>query len=192
MSRLPTLRFDDLDPTGQALWNDIVASRGESIITAEGGLAGPFNPWLTVPEAGTRLLALGSQLRFATAVDRRLHELAIVTVGARWHAEFEWWAHSRWAREQGISQDVIDALAAGTAPEFTREDERIVHAIASQLVTNGQIDRATYDAGIGLLGEPAMVEIVLLCGYYTIVSFTLNAFAIGLPPGVEAQWGASG
>ncbi len=28
-----------------------------------------------------------------------------------------------------------------------------------------------------------MVELVTLCGYYVLVSFTLNAFDIGLPPG---------
>jgi hypothetical protein len=33
-----------------------------------------------------------------------------------------------------------------------------------------------------------MVDLVALCGYYTLVSFTLNAFAVPLPPGAEPVW----
>ena len=189
MSRLPALHFDDLDPAGQDLWNHIVDSRGKIVLTAEETLAGPFNAWVTAPEIGSRLTDLGSRLRFNASVERRLLELAIVTVGARWHAEFEWWAHARWAREHGISQDVLDALAAGKDPEFTLDDERTVHAIASQLVRSGQVDRETYDAGMALLGGAGMVDLVTLCGYYTTVSFTLNTFGVELPPGVSPVWG---
>jgi hypothetical protein len=32
------------------------------------------------------------------------------------------------------------------------------------------------------------VELVTLCGYYTLVSFSLNAFAVPLPPGEDATW----
>ena len=41
----------------------------------------------------------------------------------------------------------------------------------------------------GLLGERGLVELVSLCGYYTLVSFTLNAFAVPLPDGVAPKWG---
>ena len=33
-----------------------------------------------------------------------------------------------------------------------------------------------------------MVELVSLCGYYTIVSFLLNAFAVPLPPDALPMW----
>jgi hypothetical protein len=37
-----------------------------------------------------------------------------------------------------------------------------------------------------------MVELVTLCGYYTLVSFLLNAFDVPLPPGAVAQWAHTG
>ena len=33
-----------------------------------------------------------------------------------------------------------------------------------------------------------MVELVSLCGYYTLISFLLNAFAVPLPPGAAPMW----
>jgi len=33
-----------------------------------------------------------------------------------------------------------------------------------------------------------MVELVSLCGYYTLISFTLNAFEVPLPSGATEKW----
>ena len=33
-----------------------------------------------------------------------------------------------------------------------------------------------------------MVELVSLCGYYTLISFLLNAFDVPLPPGAAPMW----
>jgi 4-carboxymuconolactone decarboxylase len=188
VSRLPSLRRDELGEEGGAVWDSLTASRGAQVVTADGGLAGPFNAWVTAPEAGRRLADLGAHLRFGTSVDRRLLELAIVTVGAHWKAEFEWWAHSRMARQHGVSDAVLDALARGATPSFEAGDEEVVHAVASQLVEAGRIEPATYQAAVTLLGDQGMVELVTLCGYYTLVSFTLNAFAVPLPPGATPVW----
>jgi 4-carboxymuconolactone decarboxylase len=91
------------------------------------------------------------------------------------------------ALRHGVNQDAVDAIARGATPPL-RDDERVVHAVARQLVDNGRVDRATYDAAHELLGDRGIVELVTLCGYYTLVSFTLNAFDVGLPPGAEPTW----
>jgi 4-carboxymuconolactone decarboxylase len=188
MTRLPYLRREALDEAGQALWDGITATRGDAVVNDQGGLIGPFNAWVTAPEAGARLADLGAVLRFGTSIDRRLLELAIITIGARWHAEFEWWAHSRMAREHGVSPEVIDAIGRGDTPTFANDDERTVHAVAQQLGTRGRLNGPTFEAAQSLLGDQGLVELVSLCGYYTLVSFTLNAFDVPLPPGEEPVW----
>jgi len=188
MSRLPYRQQDDLDGPGRELWDSLVATRGATLVNPEGGLFGPFNAWLHAPEVGRRLADLGTVLRFETSIDRRLLELAIITVGAKWHAEFEWWAHSRMAREHGVPDDVIDALARGATPTFTDDADRAVHAVAVQLGETGRIDGDTYAAAQRVLGDQGIVELVSLCGYYTLVCFTLNAFEVPLPPGAKATW----
>jgi 4-carboxymuconolactone decarboxylase len=188
MSRLPQVRYDDLGPEGQRVWDGILGSRGSQLVDEQGGLIGPFNAFVHAPEVGRRLGSLGGTLRFGTSIERRLSEVAIITVGARWKAEFEWFAHSRMAREHGVPDAVIDAIGAGEDPPFEADDERTVHAVARQLTDNGRLDQDLYDAARQLLGDAGMVELVSLCGYYTLISYLLNAFDVPLPAGARPAW----
>lgn len=189
MSRLPNLHRDELGPDGQQLWDQIIASRGTSVLDGQGGLAGPFNAFVHAPDVGRHLSEVGAVVRFGTSIDRRLAEVAIITVAARWHAEFEWWAHARMAREQGVPDEVVNAISAGEDPPFAAEDERAVYMVATQLSRTGEVSQEAFDAGHRLLGDAGMVELVALCGYYTLISYLLNTFGVALPAGATPTWG---
>jgi 4-carboxymuconolactone decarboxylase len=190
MSILPPLRRDELSPDGQALWDSIVEGRGSHVVTAAGSLAGPFNAFVHAPEVGWRMSSLGHQLRFGTSIERRLSELAIITVGARWQAEFEWWAHARMAREHGVPDAVVDAIGRGEDPPITDADERVIYTAAHQLSRTGRLKPNAYAGAHLLLGNAGMVELVALCGYYTLISFLLNAFDVPVPPDATPRWAA--
>ena len=113
MSRLPLQTRDALADDGREVWDSITASRG-AIVADEGHLIGPFNAWVTAPTIGGRLAELGAALRFESSIERRLLEVAIITVGAHWKAEFEWWAHSRMALHHGVSAEAVAAKRAVT------------------------------------------------------------------------------
>ena len=187
MTRLPELRYEDLPDEGQQVWDRVVGTRAADLISAQGTLVGPFNAFVTAPGTGRRLGSLGAHLRFGTSIERRLSEGAIITVGARWQAEFEWWAHARMAREHGVAPDVIDAISRDEEPPFgpAAADERTVWAVARQLVTTGKVSPDAYTAAQRLLGDAGLVELVALCGYYSLISYLLNAFDVPLPPGAE-------
>jgi 4-carboxymuconolactone decarboxylase len=191
MSRLPELRRNQLPPDGQAVWDLLVETRGSHVVTAQGSLGGPFNAFVHAPDIGRPLASLGAVLRFGTSFGHRLTELAIITVAAGWQAEHEWMAHARLAREAGVPDAVVDAIRRREDPPFTAEDEQIVYSAARQLVADGHLSQAAYDAAHGLLGDVGVVELVALCGYYTTISFMLNAFAVPLPPGVQPMWPGS-
>jgi 4-carboxymuconolactone decarboxylase len=191
MSRLPDLHRDQLTPAGKAVWDSIVATRGDHVVSAEGALTGPFNAMVHAPDAGGPLGSLGASLRFGTSLGRRLTEVAILTVASRWQAEFEWSAHARIAREAGVPDAVIDAIGAGKEPVFTADDDRIVYATARELVISGHLSPASYAAARELLMDTGVVELVALCGYYTTISFLLNAFEVPPPAGVDPMWPAA-
>jgi 4-carboxymuconolactone decarboxylase len=188
MSRLRYVRREELDPGGQEVWDRTVESRGHSLINEQGGLIGPFNAIVQAPVIGGRVAELGRVLRFETSIERRLLEVAIITVGAHWKAEFEWWAHARLAREHGVPEKVVAAIGRGGDPPFESEDERAIYTTVRQLVATGRVDDVAYLAARDLLGDEGLVELVALCGYYTLVSFVLNAFAVPLPPDVSPTW----
>jgi len=188
MSRLPDLRRDDLSAAGQAVWDLIVRTRGSHVVTDAGTLSGPFNAFVHAPDAGGPLASLGAALRFGSSIERRLTEVAVITVASHWRAEFEWSAHARMAREAGVPDAVVAAIGQGEEPPFSAADERTVYAATRELLTSGQLADTSYGAVRGLLGDTGTVEFVALCGYYSLVSFVLNAFAVPLPPGVPPMW----
>jgi 4-carboxymuconolactone decarboxylase len=190
-SRLPYLRYDDLDARGREVWDGVTGSRGGELVNDEAGLIGPFNAFVHAPGVGRHLSRLGGRLRFKTSIPRRLSELAIITVGAAWKAEFEWWAHAQMARDNGVSDAVVDAIGSSEDPPFDADDERAIYAVARQLTETGHLDQQAYDAANQLLGDEGMVELVALCGYYTLISYLLNAFAVPLPRGAAPQWGGA-
>jgi 4-carboxymuconolactone decarboxylase len=189
MTRLHSLRHAELTDDQFHVWAAIVEGRGAAVESPDGGLVGPFNAFVHAPEIGRRLLSLGGHLRFGTSIERRLTEVAICTVGAHWRSEFEFWAHAPMAIEHGVDPAVVDALREGRSPVFEHDDERTVHAMASQLLVDRRVDDDTYAAAGALLGDVGLVELVTLIGYYCLVSLTLNLFEVALPAGETPAWG---
>jgi 4-carboxymuconolactone decarboxylase len=188
VSRLRDLRRDELDEAGQDVWDKVIGTRGADLMNSSGALVGPFNAFVHAPDIGRRLSSLGAALRFGTSLERRLTEVAIITVASRWKAEFEWWAHARMATEHGVPEAVVEAIGRGEEPPFVSNDERIVYTVARELTADGQLSQESYDRAHELLGDAGMVELVSLCGYYTLISYLLNAFTVPIPPGAEPMW----
>lgn len=78
---------------------------------------GPFIPLLYTPELARRVQRIGELLRFGGVLDRATAELATLVTARRWLCGYEWDAHSRIAREQGLlSAGALDAIAQGNDP----------------------------------------------------------------------------
>ena len=189
MSRLAAIRPDDAAPAQRELFEAITGGeRGRSrpahaFLDARGGMAGPFNAWLHRPDLGGILHRLGERLRFHGALPGAAREIAILCVGAKWMAEYEWWAHAAIGRREGVSEATIDALRRGERPRLRDPVERVAFEVTSALLDTGRVAPALYDAARARIGDGALVELVTLAGYYTLVSFTLNAFEVPLPEG---------
>lgn len=159
-----------------------------SLVGDDGALVGPYNSMVSSPAVGGKVAELGQAVRFKSSVDNRLLELAIITVGARWRSNFEWYAHSRLAAAAGVEASVIDALGAGEEPAFTKDDEATVHRFAAELVETGRVSDDNFAAAKALLGEQGVLDLTTTIGYYSLISFTLNVQQIQLPGGASGNW----
>ena len=155
----------------------------DSLLDDRGGLAGPFNAWVHRPDLGIVVQGLGERLRFHGTLPGAAREIAILTVGAKWMAEYEWWAHVRIGRREGVADETIDAIRRGERPLLADPVDQASYDFTAALLETGRVDPASYDAVRALLGDGGLVELVTLAGYYTLVSFTLNAFEVPLPGG---------
>jgi 4-carboxymuconolactone decarboxylase len=176
MSRLSPLTEADLTPEQQAVLDAIRSGpRGSR------GLGGPFGVYARAPSVGHEAQALGAAVRFkVSALTENVKEVAICTVGAFFHAKYEFAAHAALARKAGVDEAVVEALRIGAAPGFTDPRESAAHRIAATLLREHRIPDALYAEGRDLFGETGLIELVATVGYYSLVSFTLNAFQVPL------------
>jgi len=59
----------------------------------------------------------------------------------------------------------------------------VIYDVARALHEAKGLPQPLYDEAMRLLGERGLVEVIGLCGYYTMVSMTLNAYQFPLPDG---------
>jgi 4-carboxymuconolactone decarboxylase len=188
LSRIAPLKRDQLNEEQLRLWDALVASRGAGAITSDGYLQGPLDIWLHAPALGLTTSSLGGLIRSEASLDRKLQELVILCATAHWKGEYNWWAHALFARELGTTEDVLEAIACGMEPPLDSEEERSAYRAARQLLTTGTLTDDVFGECVQLFGEEGTVELSIICGYYSVVSFALNVAAVPLPEGVPARW----
>lgn len=176
--RIDRLAPDALTDAQRAVHDEIAGGR-------RGGVRGPLAIWLRVPELARRVAAAGEHLRYGTALPPRLSELAILVTARAWTAQYEWYAHAPIALAAGLPQAHVDAIREGRAPSFGPDEaaDAIVWRVATALHGERTLPEATYRDAVATLGVDTLIELIALCGYYTIVSMTLNAFDVALPEG---------
>ncbi len=183
MSRLDAKPYAKLTPEQQATFDNIVANR--PVKPKDDQIGGPFDVWLRSPEMGKRLVGLGGFFRFRSSVERRYVELAILVTGQFWQAQFEWFAHEPMAREAGVPEEVIQAIKAGAVPSFADAGDQAAYQLAHELHTTKSLTDTTFAEAKTQFGETGVAELIGLCGFYGLVSMTLNGFDVGLPDGAS-------
>jgi len=178
--RFKPLTFDQLTPEQKTMVGNLMG--GE-----RGGLGGPFNVLLRSPEMGDMAQKLGAQLRFHSTLPPKLRELAIIITARYWSAQYEWYAHRRFALEVGVTPAIADAIAAGKRPPSLEPDEEIVYNFCNELLNTKQVSDATFKAAIDKFGERTVVEMTALVGYYNFVSLILNLDRYPLPDGAKPE-----
>ena len=182
----------ELDEDQRAVYDAIVGgprSRGQlfRLVDGEGRLEGPFNAFLLQPVLGDRLQALGSAIRYSTSLSDRAREIGILVVAAHWQSAFEQAAHEAIGRSVGLTDDELRSIRTGNDPEtdpiWRDPADRLVVRLVQSFVRNGDTDDATYAAGVELIGESGMFELLTLVGYYATLALQLRVFRVAPPNG---------
>jgi 4-carboxymuconolactone decarboxylase len=155
----------------------------EAIAGKRGSAPPPMMAWLNSPEMARHATRLGEMLRFNTMFPPKLSEIAILVTARHFTAHYEWWAHKRLALKGGMDPKIIDAIRDRRVPSFDDPRGQLIYEVAKSLHEGHGLSKALYEEATKVLGERGVVEIIGLCGYYTMVSLTLNTFEFGLPDG---------
>lgn len=171
MSRLPGLDETALSADQKRVYDTIASG-------PRGKVVGPLRVWLQSPGLAAQAQALGQYARYDSVLPPHLSELAILATSRYWSSGFEWTHHVPIALDAGVPVQAVAAIALAQRFRFDDPQMQAVFDFAVDLHVNKQVSDATYDAAVVALGVQACVDLVGICGYYTMISMTINVFDV--------------
>jgi len=139
----------------------------------------------TIVMTPAELKAMGGQQH--PVLGNKLTEFAILIAARDWTNNYEWNAHAPAANRAGLSPALVADIAAGRRPDPMSEDEQIVYDFCAELLHNKSVSDATYARALAKFGEPGVVELANIEGYYVYLSMVMNTARSPLPAGAKPQ-----
>lgn len=171
MSRLPTVKREDLSEADHHAWDEIAR-------THRGSVAGPFSALIHVPPMGLKVSELEAYFRFEGQLAAAERELIVSAVTKHHGAVFPYQIHDRLAREAGTRPEALEVVASGGEATGLTPRETLLIELARELCKHATLSPELYERAKVELGEKVLVEAVTLCGHYTMISFVANSFDI--------------
>src|SRR5438067_5403493 len=178
--RFKPLKWDEMTPAQKTMLEHLFAGERR-------GAGGPFNVLLRSPEMGDLAQQFGASMRFHSSLPKKLNEMAIIITARHWTAQYEWTAHRKAAAEAGLSESIIQAIAAGKRPSSMDPAETVVYNFGNELLNTKQVSDPVFKAAVEKFGERGVVDLIGVMGYYQLVSMLLNVDRYPLAPGEKPE-----
>ena len=179
MARVPYLTREELPPDKQGIYDRIAEPRG--------GITNVFRAMLNSPDAASVVAEVGAYVRYGSALDPMVKEIAILSTAREQRAHSEWAHHVPLAREAGVGEDVIAAIRSGRAPMGLPAREGMYAQAAREIVSQEGLSDRTYQALEHLLGTRSTLDFIVLVAYYPAVSRIISALRVELEEGLESD-----
>jgi 4-carboxymuconolactone decarboxylase len=144
-----------------------------------GRLPGPYKVWVHNPKLLHAASPLGQHFTPGeSALSEREREIAVVIITSRWHSAYPTAAHERRGKEVGLPAATVEAMIAGLTVSFRGEREQVVYEMATSLAGGRLVSQGLHDRAVKVLGHEGVTDVIVLMGYYTAVSLTMNFYAV--------------
>ncbi|PYR97609.1 MAG: carboxymuconolactone decarboxylase [Acidobacteria bacterium] len=178
--RFKPLKWDEMTSAQKTMMEHLFAGERR-------GAGGPFNVLLRSPEMGDLAQQFGASMRFHSSLPKKLNEMAIIITARYWTAQYEWTAHRKAAAEAGLSESIIQAIAAGKRPASMDAAETVVYNFGTELLNTKQVSDPVFKAAVDKFGERGVVDLIGVMGYYQLVSMLLNVDRYPLSAGEKPE-----
>ncbi len=170
--RYTELPVEDMTPEQQAGYRLLVDG-------PRGRLPGPYWVWVHNPKLVHAAAPLGDHFTPGqSALSEREREIAVLVICSQWSSVYPTNAHERRGKEVGLPAAVVDAIVAGRPAVLPDEREAVVYDVAQALAGGRLIPQDLYDRAVQALGHEGVTDMIVLIGYYTCVSLTMNFYAV--------------
>ncbi|MCB1388765.1 MAG: hypothetical protein KDK12_06430 [Rhodobacteraceae bacterium] len=171
----------------EALQGEAKALADRVLAVSSDGIGGPFNLLLKSPASGARIVDLLDHFNGgSSSLDALSRRLAVLVLARHAEARYAWWTHRRRALRAGeFTEAQIAAINDKQRPGGLSARLQAVHAYVVALTRGTPTPAPVLAALKAELTEAEVVDLILMCGTYTIVAMLLNEADVALPAGEE-------
>ena len=177
-SRLPLLTREQMDEQGRAFYDAVTGPQSRTLV----GLQGPSGIWLHSPELGKRIRTVNQYLRYDTALERRLTELAILVTARELDNQFEWTAHEPAALQEGLDPAIIEVVKHRKPVSGLGPKEAVIITFGREVFRERKVRSETFARALELFGPRDVVNLTALMGNYAMTAVILDAVDQQLRP----------
>jgi len=144
-----------------------------------GRLPGPYKVWVHNPKLVHAAAPIGQHFTPGqSSLSEREREIAVLVINSKWHSAYPTAAHEKRGKEVGLPAAAVEAIVAGLPASFADPREQIVYEVAMALADGRLVSQGLYDRAVTVLGHERVTDMIVLMGYYTAVSLTMNFYAV--------------
>jgi 4-carboxymuconolactone decarboxylase len=144
-----------------------------------GRLPGPYKVWIHNPKLVKAADPLGRHFTpGGYSLSEREREIAVLVITAHLNSDYPVAAHEKRGKEVGLPAASVEAIIAGQPTSFADAREQVVYEAAHALAKGHIVPRGLHDRAVALLGHVGVTDMIVLMGYYTCVSLTMNFYAV--------------
>lgn len=170
------LAADDVDPE--------LAEILSGTLTHDGTPLNIFGALAQHPKLLKRFNLLGGFLLHKGLLPPREREVVILRIGWNARAKYEFGQHTIIGRQVGLTDAEITALTRAPDAHGWSNDDAALIAMSDELATNDCVTDATWDRLAARWSEAELVELLVVAGFYRLVSGFLNSAGVQLDAGV--------
>ena len=144
-----------------------------------GRLPGPYKVWVHNPKLVHAAAPMGQHFTPGqSSLTEREREIAVVVMTSTWRSAYPTAAHEKRGKEVGLRAPTVEAMVAGLPASFSDPREQVVYEVAMALAGGRLVSQGLYDRAVKALGHESITDMIVLMGYYTAVSLTMNFYAV--------------
>lgn len=136
------------------------------------------------PKLLKRFMLMGGYLLNKGLIPAREREIVILRVGWNARARYEFGQHTLIGGAAGLTGVEIAALTRDPADHAWSADDRALIALADELAADDCVGDETWATLADRWSSAELIELLLVAGYYRMVSGFLNSAGVELDPGV--------
>ncbi len=175
MARISYPNPEELDPKIKEFYDNIPMKLNMALMACH------------APSLVKQFLSLGSAILLNSKTPAVLRELMILRVGAVTDAKYELEHHITIAKRTGVDESLIKyalspkiTLDNSHSESDLNQEALLIFNLADEILSNGAASKETVDRLTSHFGQEITVELILICGFYSMVSQYLKTLDIDL------------